>query len=73
MWDEAIRNSVCKEISPHLSREEYYIQLALNGGVDTNSFAKAAVAMAAKVSVEKRENLIRQLEDILSAFDKEKW
>ena len=60
-----------RKFRPTCSREEYYIQLALNGGVDMNSFAKAAVAMAAKVSVEKRENLIRQLEDILSAFDKE--
>lgn len=51
-----------------MTKEEYYVQLALGSGVDTNSFASAAVGMVTKDGATDHTELISQLEKIIQEF-----
>jgi len=60
-----------RQFSPTLSRNEYYLQYAQSGGVDANSFAKAAVAAAGKADKGSKEELVRELKEIIREFEEE--
>lgn len=48
-----------------ITKEEYYVQLALDRGVNKGIFAQIAVAMSAKVNPKDKDELIHTLEDII--------
>lgn len=54
-----------------ISKEEYFVRLAMGKGVDKDSFAKVAVAMAASKE-DDNEELIRTLEKIIEDFEEKK-
>ena len=60
-----------RQFAPTLSREEYYLQYAREGGVNANSFAKAAVAAAGKADKDSKEELVRELKQIIRDFEEE--
>lgn len=60
-----------RQFAPTLSKEEYYLQSAREAGVDANSFAKAAVAAAGKADKGSKEELVRELKEMIREFEAE--
>lgn len=54
-----------------ISKEEYFVQLAMERGVDRGIFAQVAVAMASKSKSEDKDELIQTLEDIIKELEKQ--
>lgn len=48
-----------------ITKEEYYVQLALDRGVNKGAFAQVAVAMASKVKPKDKDELVQTLEEII--------
>lgn len=48
-----------------ITKEEYYVQLALDRGVNKGIFAQVAVAMASKVKPKDKDELVQTLEEII--------
>lgn len=59
-----------RQFRPTLSKEEYYMQLAVSGGVDVLSFSKIAFNLASENSGEDKELLISELEEIIKEIEK---
>lgn len=51
-----------------ISKEEYYVQLALSAGVDRVSFAKLAAGLIPKDDPDERDDLIQKLEEIIREY-----
>ncbi len=51
-----------------LSKEEYYVRLAVDNGVDKKALATAAVGLVKKEASEDQEDLIQELEKIIAEF-----
>ncbi len=51
-----------------ISKEEYYVRLALDNGVDTKALANAAAGLVKRESSEDQEELIQELEKIIKDF-----
>lgn len=51
-----------------LTKEEYYVQLVKDNGVDMEAFARAAVGLVKKEAPEEQEALINELENIIQEF-----
>ena len=57
-----------RKFRPAITKEEYYVQLALSAGVDRALFAKAAAGLVEKDHTENQEELIKELEAIIKEF-----
>lgn len=51
-----------------VSKEEYYLQLALSAGVDRASFAKLAAGLIPADDPDEREDLVQKLEEIIQEY-----
>ncbi len=51
-----------------ITKEEYFVQLAKDNGVDMKAFARAAAGLAKKEAPEDQEKLIGELENIIKEF-----
>ena len=57
-----------RKFRPAITKEEYYVQLALSAGVDRELFAKTAAGLVRKDSSNDQEKLIQELEEIIKEF-----
>lgn len=51
-----------------VSKEEYYVQLALSAGVNRALFAKIASGLVPEDDPDEREQLVQKLEDIIKEY-----
>ncbi len=55
-----------------ISREEYYVRLAQEGGVEADAFAEAALAALIRSNTnEKKAGLLKKLEEIIEEYNAE--
>lgn len=52
-----------------LTKEQYYVQLAEERGVEKGSFVQFAVAMAQKIKPDEKEELIHTLEEFIKELE----
>lgn len=57
-----------RQFEPAITKEEYYVQLARDNGVDMEAFARAAASLVKKEAPEEQEALIKELESIIREF-----
>lgn len=57
-----------RQFESAITKEEYYVQLARDNGVDMEAFARAAVGLVKKEAPEEQEALINELENIIQEF-----
>lgn len=59
---------IARKFQPAISKEEYYVQLALSAGVDRALFTMAAAGLVKKDASSDQEKLIQELEEIIKEF-----
>ena len=57
-----------RRFRPAISREEYYVRLAGEGGVDADSFVQAAVAAKMRDKPEEADELLSKLKEIVGEY-----
>lgn len=60
-----------RQFAPALSKEGFYLQYASVAGVDASSLVKAAVAVARRADRNSKEDLVRELKQMIKEFEEE--
>ena len=60
-----------RQFLPAMTKEQYYVQLALERGVRQSDFVQIAVAMAKEIKPEEKSQLLETLESFIKELEKD--